>query len=61
MTRNEVLAAFKSTGKAWQSRMNDALKEWLEQLRLFEFMSLKEHNYSAQSANASPVEGCRKS
>jgi uncharacterized protein (DUF4415 family) len=28
---NSVLAAFKSTGKGWQSRMNDALKEWLEQ------------------------------
>jgi hypothetical protein len=41
--------------------MNDALKEWLEQLRLFEFMSLKEHKYSAQSANASSVEVCRKS
>ena len=28
---NSVLAAFKSTGKGWQSRMNNALKEWLEQ------------------------------
>jgi len=28
---NSVLAAFKSTGKGWQTRMNDALKEWLEQ------------------------------
>ncbi len=28
---NCVLAAFKSTGKGWQTRMNDALKEWLEQ------------------------------
>ncbi|SFM85153.1 BrnA antitoxin family protein [Rugamonas rubra] len=25
----EVLAAFKSTGDGWQTRMNDALKEWL--------------------------------
>ncbi len=28
---NSVLAAFKSTGKGWQTRMNDALKEWLKQ------------------------------
>lgn len=27
---NSVLPAFKSTGKGWQTRMNDALKEWLE-------------------------------
>ncbi|MEY4717609.1 MAG: hypothetical protein RL563_227 [Pseudomonadota bacterium] len=26
----DVLAAFKATGKGWQTRMNDALKEWLE-------------------------------
>ncbi len=26
----EVLNAFKATGKGWQTRMNDALKEWLE-------------------------------
>lgn len=25
----EVLAAFKAKGKGWQTRMNDALKEWL--------------------------------
>ena len=25
-----VVAAFKSTGKGWQTRMNDALKEWLK-------------------------------
>lgn len=25
----EVLAAFKATGRGWQTRMNDALKEWL--------------------------------
>lgn len=25
----EVVAAFKATGKGWQTRMNDALKEWL--------------------------------
>jgi uncharacterized protein (DUF4415 family) len=25
----EVLAAFKATGEGWQTRMNDALKEWL--------------------------------
>lgn len=28
---NSVLAAFKATGKGWQTRMNEALKEWLEQ------------------------------
>ncbi len=27
----DVLAAFKSTGKGWQTRMNDALKEWLRE------------------------------
>ncbi|AEF99135.1 BrnA antitoxin family protein [Methylomonas methanica] len=25
----DVLDAFRSTGKGWQTRMNDALKEWL--------------------------------
>ncbi len=25
----DVVAAFKATGKGWQTRMNDALKEWL--------------------------------
>lgn len=25
----DVIAAFKATGKGWQTRMNDALKEWL--------------------------------
>ncbi|MES2150328.1 MAG: BrnA antitoxin family protein [Pseudomonadota bacterium] len=25
----QVLAAFKATGDGWQTRMNDALKEWL--------------------------------
>jgi uncharacterized protein (DUF4415 family) len=26
----EVVAAFKATGKGWQTRMNTALKEWLK-------------------------------
>jgi len=26
----EVLDAFKATGRGWQTRMNDALKEWLK-------------------------------
>ena len=26
----EVIAAFKATGKGWQTRMNDALKDWLQ-------------------------------
>ncbi len=25
----DVISAFKSTGKGWQTRMNDALKQWL--------------------------------
>jgi uncharacterized protein (DUF4415 family) len=25
----DVLSSFKATGKGWQARMNDALKEWL--------------------------------
>jgi len=25
----DVIAAFKATGKGWQTRMNDALREWL--------------------------------
>lgn len=25
----EVVAAFKATGRGWQTRMNDALKDWL--------------------------------
>lgn len=27
----DVLEAFKSTGRGWQTRMNDALKEWLRE------------------------------
>jgi uncharacterized protein (DUF4415 family) len=27
----EILAAFRATGKGWQTRMNNALKEWLNQ------------------------------
>ena len=27
----EVLAAFKATGKGWQTRMNEALREWLKE------------------------------
>ena len=26
----DVLAAFKATGAGWQTRMNDALKDWLQ-------------------------------
>jgi uncharacterized protein (DUF4415 family) len=26
----EIVEAFKSTGKGWQTRMNEALKEWLK-------------------------------
>jgi uncharacterized protein (DUF4415 family) len=26
-----VLAAFKATGKGWQTRLNDALREWLKE------------------------------
>ena len=26
----DVLAAFRATGKGWQARMNDALKDWLQ-------------------------------
>ncbi len=26
----QVIAAFKATGKGWQTRMNDALKAWLQ-------------------------------
>lgn len=26
----EVIAAFKATGEGWQTRMNDALKDWLQ-------------------------------
>ncbi len=28
---NSVLDAFRATGKGWQTRMNDALKEWLKE------------------------------
>lgn len=28
---NSVLLAFKATGKGWQTRMNDALKDWLNE------------------------------
>lgn len=26
----DILAAFKATGPGWQTRLNDALKEWLD-------------------------------
>ena len=26
----DILAAFKSTGKGWQTRMNNALRDWLK-------------------------------
>lgn len=29
----DVLAAFKATGRGWQTRMNDALREWVEKNR----------------------------
>ncbi len=28
---NDVLAAFKASGKGWQSRINSALREWLKE------------------------------
>lgn len=27
---SEVIAAFRATGKGWQTRMDDALKDWLK-------------------------------
>jgi len=27
----DILDAFRATGKGWQTRMNDALKEWLKE------------------------------
>lgn len=30
----EVLDAFRATGEGWQTRMNDALKEWLRARRV---------------------------
>lgn len=30
---HEVLAAFRADGPGWQTRMNDALKDWLRQHR----------------------------
>jgi uncharacterized protein (DUF4415 family) len=27
----EVLTAFKATGKGWQTRMNEALREWIKE------------------------------
>ncbi|MBU6291982.1 MAG: BrnA antitoxin family protein [Burkholderiales bacterium] len=29
----EIVAAFRADGPGWQSRMNDALREWLSQRR----------------------------
>ena len=28
---SDVLEAFRSTGRGWQTRMNEALKEWLKE------------------------------
>ena len=30
----DVLAAFRATGRGWQTRMNDALRAWIETKRL---------------------------
>ena len=30
----DVIRAFKATGKGWQSRMNDALRDWLKVHRM---------------------------
>ena len=30
----DVLAAFKATGKGWQTRMNNALRDWLKERQL---------------------------
>lgn len=38
----DVVEAFKATGKGWQTRMNEALKDWL-----------KTHSLTANSANHS--------
>ncbi|MBI5559056.1 MAG: BrnA antitoxin family protein [Deltaproteobacteria bacterium] len=27
----DILAAFKATGKGWQTRINDALRDWLKE------------------------------
>jgi uncharacterized protein (DUF4415 family) len=27
----DIVAAFKSTGKGWQTRVNNALREWLQE------------------------------
>lgn len=27
----DIIAAFKATGKGWQTRMNEALREWLKE------------------------------
>lgn len=32
----EILTAFKSTGNGWQTRINNALKEWLREHPNFE-------------------------
>ena len=29
----EILSAFKSTGRGWQTRINDALRDWLKEHR----------------------------
>lgn len=28
---NDILAAFKATGKGWQTRVNNALRDWLKE------------------------------
>ena len=28
---NDILAAFKATGRGWQTRINDALRDWLKE------------------------------
>ena len=37
---HDVLTAFRTDGPGWQTRMNEALKDWLGRIRRFEWLGL---------------------
>ena len=49
LTEQELQAAFKATGKGWQTRINEALRDWLNHLNLFRVASIRCANFGRHS------------
>jgi len=48
---NDILAAFKATGRGWQTRVNSALREWLKEHNL-------EHSIQETGSRKREIGGC---